>query len=411
MSHFTFEEVERIYTRTFILSSVTGNSTATAFIFKIIQEKSSDPETINFLLTTPFLLNSLNTYFTESTDLISVSGFENLLTLLLASAPELSSKITSSDFVDVLQKVRVNGNSTLLTRLVDYIALIAPYALSNGAQLSDPSVYVFTRLDFMQDDPLLVILLISFYKKLLSLENLSPVVFRSIKPSLYDITYLFTLRTSDSTVQSFYAADIIEVLSKWSYSELPEAIAYLTEVLDTFQLFKSFNLYLDDIGAPDVRLLSEFNPRMINNEEFINDLVSNYNLYSKRFFTILLNLISSSHYFNNLISLDKISVASISKLPFDMLFRLIYELTKFKHSTIWLLTQPQLLNDYILGSIINENEIWNLKKQTLENLLWRNSTVDLGVWYDSIKVTYNVMCNGRNVKDIQPVVEVASEAQ
>ncbi|CAH2350946.1 DNA mismatch repair protein Hsm3p [[Candida] railenensis] len=390
---------------------------AAPIVFKILLEKELDSDALGFILSTNFLHCSLGNYFRQGdiSSLAVASDFENLVKIYI-DKPGFAEKLLEPTSIKIYESVRVSKDSTLLTRLVDFIAIIGEPALVDPklSTLLPNSVYTFKVSDFLEEDgnevssdPLLAILLIQFYKKLVKMP-LSVDVLKSAGPTLENLVQVFSKRNTDTEVQLFYANDLAEFICEWSWTTYVPLINMLEGVLEKFEVFKFYNLYLDSSDA-DINLLAGFNMDRMNNPEFLEELTDIYSLFSKRYFTILNSLVNYPKYCEQLIHMKIISVNTISKLSMDMLYRLLYELTRKKHSTSWLLQQPQLMNDYILGTNVSENEIWNLKKDSLSNLLEINTPEELGVWYDNIKENFSLMSNGRNVRNIAPGVAIADE--
>lgn len=392
---------------------------AAPIVFKLLLDKELDGDALGFLLSTNFLYYSLSNYFRQNdiSSLAVASNFENLVKIYI-DKPGFAEKLLEPTSIEIYESVRASQDSTLLTRLVDFIAIIGEPVLvdPNLSKLLPHSVYTFKLLDFLDEDedgngvnsdPLLAILLIQFYKKLVKIP-LSIDVLTSVGPTLENLVHVFTKRNTDTDVQLFYANDLSGFICEWSWTTHVPLINILEGVLVKFELFKFYNLYLDTSDA-DIHLLAGFNMDRMNNPEFLEELTDIYSLFSKRYFLILNSLVNYPKYCEQLINMRILSVNTIQKLSMDMLYRLLYELTRKKHSTQWLLQQPQLMNDYILGTNISENEIWNLKKDSLKNLLELNTPEELGVWYDNVKDNFSLMSNGRNVRSIAPGVAIADE--
>ncbi|CAK7891299.1 DNA mismatch repair protein Hsm3p [[Candida] anglica] len=408
-----FEDIQLVYPESMILESIqSSNPQLTSLIIQIVLEKSNERDMIEFLEDSEFLVYATRTYFTESDDIQNLkvsSTYENLLAYIATVSPHLVDKLSNPELVSLYKKIRDDpeGNSTLFSRLLDFIIIIFPVS----HEWIPTSLYKFSKIEFSIDDPLLVILLISFYKKFIQQINITSVILTTIKPSLYDIMELFTRRQQDSLIESFYAVEIVVLLYHWSHSDNKLLLGYLGELTDSFKIFKSYNLYLDEL-ASDIELLASFNPDQINDKlDFLEDIIQ-LPLLQQRYFPIFLNILSSKDLFGKLVELNKLNIKSISKLSLDMIFKLLFTISNYKYSTHWLLSDaPQLMSDYVIASsaAISESEIWSLKKSILENLLNKNSSQELGVWKETIESTYSLMKNGRNVKDIIPRVEVATD--
>lgn len=399
---FSFGELEAFYLPQYIIDVALEASPGTSLVFQIVAEKNSDPYTIRFLTSTDFLLNAVRTYFSVLTTLLVVSSFENLLKLVV-NRDQILQLLTTSQFTQIYERVRRDFSPILVPRLVDFVAMVAPYTIADGKLALPSSVYTFSAPDFTLDDPLLVILLIASYRQLVGV-NLSVAVQHNICTSLNAIFELWNERATNADVETFYATEIANLMCAMSYSELPAVRELMHQWQLRHGLFKSYNLYLDSSDA-DVELVSGFNPNLfLQQTEIIENLVSYVPLYSKRYFPILLNLVASSYTFDMLVTLHKLDVATISRLSFDLLFRLLLQMSKYKHSSTWLLLQSQLMNEFVLGKPISEHDIWKLKRDTLRQLV---DAGDLGVWHDSVRDLYKVMCNGRDVRNVVPIAEVA----
>lgn len=423
LSYLSFDQITFFYPREFIVSRIESASpNATNLIINILSTKLNDTDLIDFLRDTNILdtlvTNHLSTDDYETLPLSVVNNTEKFISRIvdLNIFALIESKLFSNEAYQLYEKTRGLKNSTLITRLLDLLIVLLPYWQTFNL---NPSLYTFNSNDLNDlDDPFYPLLIIQFYtnfvKNLKHLEIGSEELFNNIKPPIDQIVQFYLSKNSNPMIESFYVTQIIELIETLSYSSLSYCQSFVAECITKHNLFKSYNLYLDN--ESDVLLLSKINYQIFDQSfchDFFNDNLTKISLFNQKFFTIFLNLVKSEHVFNLIITSDVnyFNFEKISKLSIDHIYYIILQISKYNHSTVYLINNlPTIITDYLINSpfeIIN-NEIWNLKLACLENLLF-NSDIDLKIWLDDLKKTYSLMKNGHNIKSINPQVDIASD--
>ncbi|CUM65063.1 uncharacterized protein PRCAT00002685001 [Priceomyces carsonii] len=409
LARLPFSEVLQIYDKNFIVDAVSSPlPQITKLALDILKQKILEANQL--LDETNIIYCIVHRYLSDQNLPLSVvNATEQFITVLIELDRSIAaSKLLTKDLCDLYKNARYGEESTLKTRLLDFSLFILPII----NHLNFPTEIIkFSRQDILQnDDPLFVVLLISFYTKLIgNLDNSSIETFNVIKEPLSDIASLWPLRQSDSMIGSFYASEIVNLFSKISYCALQSVISFTKELIRKLELFKSYNLYIDSFDE-DIRLLNKFNPELLGGESFYDEVLKNIPLLSQRYFPILLNVIGSLEIFDILTDNDRLTSISISKLSLDMLYSLLVRLTSYLYSIHFLLNHlPSTVFDYLIASRseLNDSEIWKMKQEALENLL--HSGVDLGIWKEKLFSSYSLMKNGRKVRDITPNVEITDE--
>lgn len=407
LAYLNIEEILQLYPVDFIINGLMADSAICCMIIRILRNNAKS-ETTNKLFNETTIFDSiLSRYFEKDTILSVVNQVELLISELVSiSSTVVSTKLLSGEFKALYDQAR--NNKDQLVKFLDYILLLVPYVLEESYDLPK-NYYILSYLEFSDnDDVLQVVLLIQFYSKLIQRINTfgeDTKLFPNIKPCLKDLILFFKTRQNDDIVQSFYSNDIVDVLFHLSYSKVPQVIVFNKEVVCQYELFKSYNLFLH--LDCDIKLLSTFNPRALP-LEIVEDIVDEISVFNQRYFSILLNCIGSEQVFNKLT--PRLNTAAVSKLSFDMLYSLLLRMSKFEYSREYLISGlPSIVSDYLANPPnVSESEIWNLKKDTLQNLLF--SDTDLNVWHDPISKNFSLMCNGRKVQDILPQVDIADRS-
>lgn len=407
LAYLKIEQILQLYPLEFIINGLIADPAICCMIIRILRNNAESETTIKLFNETRMLDSILARYFEKDTTLSVVNQVELLISeLVTLSSTVVSTKLLSGEFNDLYDQAR--NNKDQLVKFLDYVLLLVPYVLEKNYDLPT-SYYVLSYLEFSEnDDVLQVVLLIQFYSKLIQRINAfgkDTQIFTNIKKCLKDLISLFKTRQNDDIVQSFYANDIVDVLFHISYSKLPQLITFNKEVIDQYELFKSYNLFLH--LDCDIKLLSTFNPQALP-LEIVEDIVNEISVFNQKYFSILLNCIGSEQVFNKIT--PRLNTAAISKLSFDMLYSLLLRMSKFEYSRKYLINGlPSIVSDFLANPPnVSESEIWNLKKDTLQNLLF--SDTDLNVWHDPISKNFSLMCNGRKVQDILPQVDIADRS-
>lgn len=429
LTYLTFEEITNFYPESFIIENLlNSNVQVSKLCLQIILLKSLEPRTISFLEDNDLLSTLVSQYLTnKSLDIGIVSQIETLLNMFVQSSQYSGIFILPlvSKNHDLYRSVRT-GDMTLLARFLDYIVILLPFLLKNSTPFPS-DLYLFTEEEFLnicQEDPLVAILVAQFYFKILEQESFEsqidifPPIGNSstqesfdFKPSLISLIKAYQKDTFD-----FIKDEIINTIAKLSYTAKYEP--FCVKLLVKFEIVKAHNLIkLYEYDPQDIKLLSTLNPRIIvaANPQIYSDVLTNISLFSNnKYFPILLNFISIPTVFSSLTTY--FHNTSLQKIPADKLYTLLFEFSKYSHSKHYLFNNlPTILNTFLIDdaelNLINK-DLWNLKVQTLENLLDEQNLddiQDLTFWKKNLNDSLNLMKYGRNLKDIAPRVDVMDE--
>lgn len=389
-----------------------------ALAVSVLVAHADDVDARHFLASSDAVPTLLARYF-EDDDVLLVSTTELLVTVLVDNASSYRAQDANSAlarFFDapalaMYRQVRASSDSTQIARLLDLVVLLTP-ALGIYDLPSD--VYVFDKSAFaVADDPLFSMLVVLFHTKLVKElgHEFNEAVFAAISPAMDAIVAIYTLRTSDGEVEAFLAHVIVELVAALSHSSVERICGLGKRLMAKYELLRSYNLFCDTSDA-DIALLAQFNPWILQDpESFFDDVIKDLPVYHKRYFPILLNIVASKPLFGILTERQKLTSEKFRVLTVDLVYQLLERLSQYKHSAQFLLTSmPNIVAEYLVQSPsqINNGDIWALKRQALENLLL-NEDIDLLQWKDDLRGAYELMKNGRKVRDIQPQVDVADD--
>lgn len=306
-----------------------------------------------------------------------------------------TSQFVQKPYLDLFShaKSASRSNAILLSRLLDLYLITGPPL---------PSELISFEPDSSIDDPFYPITVLSFYTRWVqrSDSNTNQYLWESVKPAIEKWMKKFSDNTDED--QDLYISELVNLIAAVSYAQP----AYAQDQTTKYGWFSPD--FLDPTSIDHhILFLSKFNPDAIP-EDPGYQILGLLLLLTKRYFPILLNMILSSKTFEIL----KITLLSqkLSRLSYDFLYQFLVQSTRFPYSADYLLNLlPSMVSDYLvsLPSAISDPEIWNLKKEALHNLLGHS---DLGMWEDKITSTYTLMVNGKNVKDIEPTVDIMDEA-
>lgn len=407
LSYLTIDEILQLYPLEFILNGLHGSSAICCMVVKLLRRNANSATTIKLFEETEILKTIVTRHFEKDTSLEIANQVELLVgKLVTISSPVVSSQLLNPKFRDLYDELR--GDGSKLVKFLDYILLMMPFILSKQHNFPE-KYYVLSKHQFSDnDDVLQIVLYVQFYGKLVQELNRfghDSTIFENVKPCLRDLIALFQTRQNDSTVESFYSIEIVDLLIHLSHSTVNQIINFNNEIIEEFKMFKSYNIFLN--LDCDIKLLSAYNPRYFQ-VELVKEILDDVPIFSKKYFTILLNAIGSSVLFEELV--PHLTTSKISGLSLDLLYKLLLQISRFEYSTKYLLNSlPNIVSNYLIDpTVITESDIWSLRKETLHNLLTNNT--DLDVWYDNIYKNYNIMCYGRNVRDVLPRVDVIDKS-
>jgi hypothetical protein len=304
------------------------------------------------------------------------------------------SQFVQKPYLDLFSHAKntARSNAILLSRLLDLYLITGPPL---------PSELVSFEPDSSIDDPFYPITVLSFYTRWVQRSDSSTnqYLWDSVAPAIEKWMNKFNDDTDED--RDLYISELVNLNAAVSFAQP----AYAQDQATKHGWFAPN--FLDPTSVDyHILFLSKFNPDAIPEDPGYQtlDLLL---LYTKRYFPILLNMILSPKTFELLKS--SLLSQKLSRLSYDFLYQFLAQSTRYAYSADYLLNLlPTMVSDYLvsLPSAINDPEIWNLKKEALHNLLLHS---DLGMWEDKVTSTYKVMVNGKNIKDIEPAVDIMDE--
>lgn len=417
LCHLTWAQVLVHYLRDYIVRALALPLRGVhALAVGVLAAHAGDAGALDFVVSSEAVPTLQARYF-EDEDVLLVSATETLVSALVdaasgAAAPHASSALLrffDTHALAVYRKVRGTGDSTQIARLLDLVVILLPIL----GQFNLPTdIYVFDKSAFVvSEDPLFCMLVILFHTKLVKelAHSYNEAVFTAISAPIDDIVAIYQLRTTDPEVEAFLALVIVELLAALSHSSVKPIGALARQLISKYELLRSYNLFCDTSDA-DIALLALLDPWVVQDvESFFDDIIRDLPVYHKRYFPVLLNIVLSKPLFALLTERQKLTSDKFKVLSVDLVYQLLERLSRHVHSAQFLLaSMPNIVLDYLVGSPsqINNGEIWALKRQALENLLF-NEDVDLVQWKEDLEGAYDLMKNGRRALDIQPAVDVA----
>lgn len=355
-------QVLDMYPIELIIENIKYGNQFTLLIIKILTIHAG----AEIMLKHDLLFQILHLYLTNADLLISISSQIQILLLQLSNAQ--LNILNQEPFQQLFTQTKNSHDSTLISRLLDLIALVYP-------------VVNFDVSFEFGDDILLNLLIINYYEKMVLKGN--RLILQEISSDLQRIFALYKTRLTDPEVEMILATDIVVLTACLSY-RFPD---YPIELLNMN------DLSLDN--ASDVKLFSRINPEIIP-LPVLQELCE-FSLFSSKFFTILLNLISKEATFNYLSSSKVLTPDKVKNLLADNLFELLIVLTQSEYGVSYLLNElPNIVSDHLISDNIFNSDLYNLKLQVMENLVLKNH--NLYIWEDQLIEAYKVMKNGKNIR-------------
>ncbi|RLV93258.1 DNA mismatch repair protein HSM3 [Spathaspora sp. JA1] len=383
LSMLSFEEILLVYPLNTIYQFLieSDNSTVKQLCLNVINLNLHEEKTQEFLYVNDILSKLIRIYFTRDTPIPVLNQIEKLTNSLTSSE---FNKLITSELLSFIQSFRINEDTTLMARYLDYLLIILPHIQHN------PSLYQFTKSEIVQidDDPLYLILLAQFYLKLLD--------------QLCDIS------TSLNALISLYVNDQLNELVKGEVINIISKMSYLNKyipILEQNQIFKTHNLIkIFEHNQSDIQLLTKVNSDIILqlNPEIYQDILSNLSLFNDQLYQpVLLNFIKSREIFNKLS--DQFTNYKFSIMSRDRLYNVLLRMSQFKHTKEYLFNNlPNIITKYLIEpESIQNNQLWKLKLEILENLLQEDDVLGYEYWFDELDQVYEVMKYGKCFKNAQ----------
>lgn len=387
----TFNEIVEVYPQLFIIDSLNQpDSMASLVCLQIITGHLHDHDLINFLQSNQLVQLMVQHYFTAD-DIATINQLE-ILVKQIVNLPELSHELFTAPLIDVYTRVRLGDDSTKIIRLLQYILLILPQIPANF-----PKLYLIDQplIDKFYDDVLFIILLVDFYLELID-TKLFPELQLSIEVLMNNYEE--------------YTPQCNDLLSKLSYNSHDEFVKKLVIKYDIFDLTK----LKDNLTEPTFKLLSTFNPRILFevSPDIYSQVLSDLRLLSnEKYFQILLNLIASPDFFDQLKS-SYFDSTTLSNLSLDQLYQILVTFSQYTHSKRYFFNDlPIIINTKVLNTTILNNDLYKLQVEILQNLLLPDSNLsqELEFWKSDLQKHLKLLKYGKTFKDIVPQVDVLDE--
>lgn len=422
LSYLSFMQICYFYPDEYILRGVeSAAANVLNLIISIFDLKLSDNGLVLFILSSNALDTLLSRYLSDSKnlDLSVVNHIEKFIGRIveLNITSLINRKLLSPESIALYQVTKLAKNHILKARLLDLIVLLVP--VLEGSQFPeslldfDEATILDANYDDDDFDPLYPTLMIQFYEKCIQKLGDSLVMFSKLSPSVDKLIKIYSLKEKYPVVDNYYATDIIDLIATLSNSSKPEIRDYVAAVVKKLALLKSYNL---DLSNPASKLLllrinfTIFDDATV--EGIYEDLLADAPLLNSRYFDILLNSIKSSVLFQLIISnpTNYLTNERISRLSQDLTYYLLLEMSKYEHSSTYLLNHlPNIMSNYVTNSPyeISNSTLWNIKLKILSNLLREH--VDLNIWEVELKRIYDLMRNGQNVRLADPGVDILDQ--
>lgn len=404
--HYSFEQIINLFFNLQELEEGLNidNNHLRILITKII--KKSSPS--DLIANTIFLHKLIELLNNDKISIGLTNEIEKTIIKLCESGELIRRRLISKDILILLFKLRTNYK--LLPRLLDLLIGIIPTFKNNLIELPK-ELYIISLDEFIklsQDDILLITFIISFYKKLISnfsnLNNLQKnLILNNIK--FEQLNYIIKIYIDNDfliDVKQFFIFESIELLIELSFNSI-----------ETFKEMNKNNLILNKMineykfKEESLILISNINPILLIN---LNEFIINLKLNSK---TIIIykNLISNLETFNKLIELNNdikdFKIINF-KLDTETFMKFILNLSNFNYSTKFLINNlsnclNKLIDEFNSNNILNK-EIWNLKLNILDNLLFKQNDL-INIWEPKLKGEYDLMVKG---SEFESKIDVAT---
>lgn len=304
-----------------------------------------------------------------------------------------------------LNSVHLSSNMKDASLLARYLAVVRFLALKfspeEARQLSDFDMAIILNADPEEADPFLASLLIDFYS-----DMVKKVPLYLVKNAIDQCVLNFVERRRLSQYNFIINPALSDLIAAVSHASRE----YQEHLLLKFQQNPELGTF-DFSSSDDVRYFCKLDLSMISTKKsFFDGNFSKwtFQLVSYAHFCCLIHLIDNEDFFNVLVESRKLEDEKLNKLPLNLLFELVERLTRHDYSSHHLLHKlPRVVLTHFMAvesNIVNP-EIWELKKQALQNLLMYRK-VDLGIWHQGLSHCYREMLEGREVRSMQPKVDV-----
>lgn len=364
----------------------------------------ADADAIKFLLQSPSL-QVVTRRVLESVDAPTNIVSDTEECVLLFSKLEYFD-ISKWLFLDSVNLSSSMKDATLLARYLSVVQSLAPKLSAKAiSQLADFDMTTILDADAEEADPFLASLLIAFYSVMVPKVPLHLLV-KCIDQCVQNLVKRRQLSQYDFIINpalSHLLANVSHASREWQeYVKL--------QIQQHPQL-----ITFDFSSADEVGYFCKINLSVITNKsDFFHDNFSKwtFQLASYAHFCCLIHLIDNEDFFAVLVESRKLEDEKLNNLPQNLLFELVERLTRYDYSSTYLLHKlPHVVLTHLMAvdpNVVNP-EIWEFKKQALQNLLmYRN--VDLGFWQQGLSQCFREMHEGRQTRSVEPKVDVTDEA-
>ncbi|KAF3991648.1 hypothetical protein FT663_02625 [Candidozyma haemuli var. vulneris] len=318
----------------------------------------------------------------------------------------------TTDLMHCVDLVALQSDSALTTR---YMAL-AERVISRRLDLKQINyaklIAVVDSLSFFDDteetspDALMYSVIIDFYTNLVGLMDGSEALFLSLQPVI--VRCLNVLAVSVVEKAAFVSPRLTELFGKLTYCKDDGIVAWAKQQEPVVAILDNI-----DLKAPfHNEIFLKTNPAFISKKRQLFDTYfAAIDLASMDYilFACVLHAFEDPDFFNLFASEGKLSNSTFSRLPKDLLYKLLEIISRHNHSAKHLLSEmPTVVSSYLieLSGNISDRSIRNEARSTIENLL-NNKDLDLGVWKDGLRNLLRTLIHGPLRG---PQVDVSDEA-
>lgn len=351
----------------------------------------------------------------DSGQLGVLSKIEGLLSQIARlDVNTVKSQLLPKDKLDFLQAIKLR-NDILSIRMINFILGLLPKYFKEI-----PSDLYTWPLEFLQshDDVLLVAGILEFNKQLLGKIDLDETVPSKVLRTFQDIITLYLDNVATENFQ-FFTSLLVELICTMARQcmvpPMNEARHQIISFVKEIELCKVSNMRLESTDDFDYQLISSIDANFLQlvNPNFVAEFYGGDfdDFYLKLKVGITLNLLRNESFFDQIKThLTPEIIKSVPSL--DLAYRLITVLSVCPHTYKFLLhSLPSIVVGYLINapSEISDKEIWSLRVLSLETLLHGFPPRELDGWRNELEESLLLMKYGRNIKNINPSVDIAHE--
>lgn len=335
-----------------------------------IFSKASPPD----ILANTEVINKYVHLLTEDRSVRVASEIEKSFDLLLRGKLILR-RLLSEENMELIDSAIVRNDQLIMSRLLCLTLLILEHSSREDIDLHVIPLVAKLTPDVTNLDEIYMLNLIQFYVDILSL----------IDGSVDDKFWLLqTIKPFINSLIQLYKSDEKFAFIEGSITELYAKVSYLSpeyfEELD--------NEYIHMKTKPTALLLSSINPKYLSchHAPLLSKLRITFNAIPA-----YRNLIPEPQSF--LLIKPSITSKDIVRQAYLEFIAITESLSR--HEPTFLLSDlPQVMNKLLMGEAVTEQECYELRKRTLDNLQKLDDS-KLDIWKDSVRYEWSVLVNGK----------------